>query len=124
MIPDIGNRIPREDLALRIIRSAEIDEVLDCVTDGELAELLLERVWQDLDILSTEASVVSEAIERLRKGVYVRRRSLWARKAFGWLVSASHRKEWKTELGIPGRGCARGEAPAVEPEIKNHFTEL
>ena len=66
IVPDIRNDVPRSMMGLRILRSGEIDQILEGVTDSELADLLLERVWVPLDMLSPEASMVSEAIERLR----------------------------------------------------------
>lgn len=67
IVPNIENNVPRSKLAERIVRSAEIDQILKAVTDVELAEFLLDHVWIDMDMLTTEASLVSEAIDRLRR---------------------------------------------------------
>ena len=64
---DIENRVSKEFPAQRIIRSAEIDSILERLSPSEIADLLLDRVWAGMDMLSTESAIVSAAIELLRK---------------------------------------------------------
>lgn len=109
VIPDIENLVPPEHVALRVFRSAEIDEILRLVSDQELADLLLNRVWLNISVLDTEASIVSEAIDRLRSPDHVRRHFGWARKALRWVVFASYREKRKEKQRVPGAGSLFGE---------------
>jgi hypothetical protein len=65
--PQLANEVSKETPALRLLRSVEIDSEVAQMTDLQLADALLERIWATLDMNSAEASFVSEAIDRLCK---------------------------------------------------------
>jgi len=60
------NEVSKETPFLRFFRSCEIDAEVEQYSNSELADALLNVIWAKLDINSTESSLVSEAINRLR----------------------------------------------------------
>jgi len=55
-------------LAERIVKSAIIDGELAKKTNDEIADLLLEHVWADVETFTAKAGLLEIAIERLRAG--------------------------------------------------------
>lgn len=51
-----------------ILRSVETEKKLGEKSDSEIADLLLEHVWYEMDVWSPHADLVEAAIERLRGG--------------------------------------------------------
>lgn len=60
-------RKPWEELTPpeQLFLSAETTDKLKHLTNAELARLLLEHVWAEMDILSPQSDLLSEVIDRL-----------------------------------------------------------
>lgn len=62
------NNVSKDTPALRLLRSCEIDETVLQMSNEQLADVLLNRVWAGMDMTSAESSFVSAAIDRLKLG--------------------------------------------------------
>lgn len=58
-----------DDLAWfhRLLESARADTALSKLTDDQLADLVLEKIWANLKSTSTLAVVLEQVIDRLRR---------------------------------------------------------
>lgn len=67
----IGGKLPDELLEkatkniAALIKNFEYAETLKALTNGEIADLLLNFVWAELNITGKESAIVQEAIDRL-----------------------------------------------------------
>jgi len=57
----------KEEIIWKIMSQIEAEEKLRDMSDTEVADLLLEFVWAEIDCLSIKFILLEEAIERLRK---------------------------------------------------------
>lgn len=55
------------DAADRFALEADRNAQLNDLTDAQLAELLVSEVWGDMSSLTPEATLVGQAIDRLRR---------------------------------------------------------
>jgi hypothetical protein len=53
-------------IAEAIFKDAEFYTHLETMSNKELADLLLNRVWDDMDLWTEKAAIVEAAIDRLR----------------------------------------------------------
>lgn len=59
----------REDLVSRLQESNDLQEKFASMSNGELADLLLEKVWADMELFTYNSELLDVAIERLRSGL-------------------------------------------------------
>lgn len=54
-------------MSTALFRSVEMNDALDKRTDAEVADLILCHVWTEFDVASPQSSLMTQAIERLRR---------------------------------------------------------
>ncbi len=69
LLKKIAERIHGRRMAVaeHLLTSAEVMEVLSEKTDVELAELIKEHLWADVDVFSPEDCLLTEVVERLEE---------------------------------------------------------
>lgn len=58
----------QEELWDRLQKATELQDKFASMSNAELANLLLERVWANIELFSYESELLDVAIDRLRSG--------------------------------------------------------
>jgi len=63
----VPSREKKEELVEQIFKMVDAEEALKAKTNTEVADLLVEHVWGELNMFGSHSILIGEAIERLRK---------------------------------------------------------